>query len=496
MTRPGFTQSMAWLHSWFGLIVGWLLFMIFVTGTLAVYGPEITQWMRPETGLAAASPEQALANAERHLRLHAPQAHEWEVELPSERDPALTVSWHGEDDREIERWLDPATGRSLPFHATEGGQFFNLMHYELRAGFVGGLLVMLVGVILCGLLVSGIIIHKRIFRDFFTFRPGKGQRSWLDAHNAAGVLTLPFLLMIAYTGVIISFPAYLPSVAFTRFGGDLYAPRRAAVTDLPGHETGKSAQLAPLLPMYKRAVRTLGPISSLMVRNPDDGGAQVRFYRAMTDRVASVADHASCDGVTGRQIAVQQDWHPGAYAYRGFVGIHMARFGGGIVRLLYFLSGLVGCALIATGLILFIEKRRLRSPDAGARFLGVAERLNVVAIAGVLVACMAYLWASRVGPGSMADRTPWEIGLFFVSWVLCLVHALLRPPRAAWREQFGLAALLCLGLPLLNGMTARDQIVAEAMRGDMARAGVEGTALAAGLILAWTVWRISRGKAA
>jgi hypothetical protein len=43
--------------------------------------------------------------------------------------------------------------------------------------------------------------HRRIFADFFTFRRNKGQRSWLDAHNATAVLALPFHL-ITYTGLI------------------------------------------------------------------------------------------------------------------------------------------------------------------------------------------------------------------------------------------------------------------------------------------------------
>jgi hypothetical protein len=51
-------------------------------------------------------------------------------------------------------------------------------------------------------IVSGVITHRRIFADFFTFRRNKGQRSWLDAHNATAVLALPFHLMITYTGLI------------------------------------------------------------------------------------------------------------------------------------------------------------------------------------------------------------------------------------------------------------------------------------------------------
>ena len=43
-----FRQSMAWLHAWSGLVVGWVLFAVFVTGTASYYRAEISQWMRPE----------------------------------------------------------------------------------------------------------------------------------------------------------------------------------------------------------------------------------------------------------------------------------------------------------------------------------------------------------------------------------------------------------------------------------------------------------------
>ena len=44
-----FRQSMAWLHTWVGLLLGWLLVAIFITGTSAYFREEITLWMEPET---------------------------------------------------------------------------------------------------------------------------------------------------------------------------------------------------------------------------------------------------------------------------------------------------------------------------------------------------------------------------------------------------------------------------------------------------------------
>ena len=43
--KPGFRQSMSWLHTWCGLSCGWLLCAIFLTGTLGVFREPITRWM-------------------------------------------------------------------------------------------------------------------------------------------------------------------------------------------------------------------------------------------------------------------------------------------------------------------------------------------------------------------------------------------------------------------------------------------------------------------
>jgi len=99
------------------------------------------------------------------------------------------------------------------------------MHYVLhylpeRAGeWIVGVATMFMLVAL----VTGVIIHRRIFRDFFTFRPGKRQRSWLNAHNVLSVLTLPYQFMITYSGLIILAGVYMPLVA-AQYGMDGAGP--------------------------------------------------------------------------------------------------------------------------------------------------------------------------------------------------------------------------------------------------------------------------------
>ena len=57
--KPGFRQSMSWLHTWCGLSCGWLLCAIFLTGTLGVFREPITRWMEAVPVTDAASGEQA-----------------------------------------------------------------------------------------------------------------------------------------------------------------------------------------------------------------------------------------------------------------------------------------------------------------------------------------------------------------------------------------------------------------------------------------------------
>jgi hypothetical protein len=46
--KGSFRQAQAWLHTWCGLWFSWLLYAVFLTGTLAVFEEPITHWMTPE----------------------------------------------------------------------------------------------------------------------------------------------------------------------------------------------------------------------------------------------------------------------------------------------------------------------------------------------------------------------------------------------------------------------------------------------------------------
>ena len=515
--QGGFRQAQAWLHTWCGLWFSWLLFAVFRTGTLAVFDDPITHWMTPEHHAEEAAAEaaakaapgatraQRLAWGMAYMAQHHPGAQMWEL-WPSDANGGgeLKVYWFDADNRYAEASLDPETGRLLSkpdghaARATLGGHHFVDFHYELHAGTIGLWIVGIAAMAMLVALVSGVITHKRIFKDFFTFRPKKGQRSWLDAHNAVAVLTLPFQFMIAYTGIVISGTTFMPAGKLLHFGTGPAAQAQFVYELGDGGKpprTGRPMEVPALEPFAARGEALIGQaVRAVVIDHPGDAGARIGVYgwnsgdesmRRLSPTTGMAMFSAATGEVQRVRLPGEADGGAALLAQSAMGGLHMVTYGGWGMKWLYFLCGLAGTAMMGSGAVLFIVKRRHRHlgefGGATARVYRLVEALNVAAIAGLAVACVGYLWANRLLPVGIEQQAARELQVFFALWGMALLHAFLRQPARAWREQLGALAALCLLLPVLNLLTTGDHLPAQLLRGDWESAGVELGAVAFGL---------------
>ncbi|CDG81381.1 pepSY-associated TM helix family protein [Janthinobacterium agaricidamnosum NBRC 102515 = DSM 9628] len=531
---------MAWLHTWVGLWFSWLLFAVFLTGTLAVFEEPIGHWMTPEHALAETAVHaegvekagEAAALARRGQRLQfgvnymrqaKGDADMWEL-WPVNRNSShsLDAYWLESDGGYGSMRLDPLTGAPLPMHgdghddgapkvrATQGGRHFVDFHYELHSARVGLWIVAIATMGMLVALVSGIVVHKRIFKDFFTFRPAKGQRSWLDAHNALAVLTIPFLFMIAYTGLAFYGFIYLPAPVVAQYGlGPAATQHFYDDIEHSAKPPRSGVPMAPpeLEPFAARAAATLGQqVRAVVIDHPQDAAMRICVYgwneQDDLQRRINVSTGMMC--FAGASGAVLQVRMPGEVAGAAqstrqvMSALHMASFGGLVVKWLYFLCGLAGAAMMGSGAVLFMVKRRQRHGgefgSATQRVYRLIEGLNVAAIAGLALACIGYLWANRLLPAAMEQRADWEVRAFFLVWLLSLVHALLRPAARAWPEQLAALVCLCLLLPLLNWLSTGDHLAAQMGRGDWESAGVELASLAFAALAGWAALLLNKRR--
>jgi uncharacterized iron-regulated membrane protein len=492
--KSGFRQSMAWLHTWSGLLAGWILFAVFLTGTASYFRPEISYWMRPEAHVATPGPYSAQPMVDQLSRM-APSG--FTLTLADERDPTGSAFWRDPTAGRRgfrQALLDPVSGLPLASRETRGGEFFYRLHFQLHymSPILGRWIVSFCAMMMLVAIISGIVTHRRIFADFFTFRPRKGQRSWLDAHAATATLALPYHLMITYTGLITLVLMSLPWGAQLAYQGDVrtFNAEVFGRSD-PGGPAGPATPLVPIDPLLAEAARLWGgaPAARIAITHPGGTTARVEVSRGPEQRISTQRDVLVFDGVTGALVGREGNVSGAAATFGTLYGLHLGRFAGPALRALFFLSALAGTAMVGTGLILWAVKQRQAAIKAG-RFgfgLHLVSVLNLATIAGLPAAMAGFFWLNRLLPAALPARAEWEVDGFFMIWGACLLHAALRlGSRRGWMEQLALAGLLGLGLPPLNALTTSWHIGVTIPAGEWRLAGLDLTVAMLGAMLAGT----------
>jgi uncharacterized iron-regulated membrane protein len=505
--KQGFRQSMAWLHTWTGLLVGWLLLLIFMAGTASYYRQELNRWMRPELPAAVTDSRTALRSAEHYLRQHAAQAQNWHIYLPSPREPVMLLYWKNPDppagqpatrsDLYGNASVDPRSGENTASRDTRGGEFFYRLHFDLHyipvlwARYLVGFCAMFMLVAI----ITGVITHKKIFTDFFTFRPGKGLRSWLDFHNVSAVLALPYHAMITYTGIVTLMVMYLPWGIKTVYQDDAQRFFNEAFNraDDSHPAAGLPATLLPLQQLADSARQQWQgrDVAIVTINNPDDANATV----SLTQRSSGLSIDAPTllyHGVNGTLLS-RSPPAGGATQTRGVMyGLHIARFAEPGLRLLFFASGLLGCLMVASGVVLWAVKERPKHLKAGRIGFGLrlVDSLNIGTVAGLPIAFASYFWGNRLLPVTLPARADVEVNVFFWAWAAALLAAFIWPKRKMWSWQLYVAATLFAGVPVVNALTTRIHLLNTLPAGNWALAGVDLVCLGLGLALALAGWRL------
>ncbi|MBJ8433367.1 PepSY domain-containing protein [Acinetobacter pittii] len=446
---------MAWLHSWTGLIFGWLVFAIFLMGSLSYYRHEINLWMQPALSQYEVKQDIAIKTAYQYLQENAPDAKSWYLTVATPESPVNTMYWEKADGGYGNATLDANTGKELQLSATLGGDFFYRFHYQLFGIpiIVGRLVVCLAAFIMLIALISGIITHKKIFTDFFTLRTFKSQRSWLDFHNISSVVALPFFLTITFTGLAIFFYLYLPWGMQKLYPENPYQYFTEIRTKtMLENQSIQPAQNLAIEKLLSQVQQSWGkqPLSTMSVKNPNTNQAQITFIQKEDRTITRNQPQITLNASTGKVLEDTRNNSPIATLNAGVYGLHMATFAQPLLRLGFFFSGILGCVMIASGLLLWSLKRQLQNKNSQFHFGHyLVDRLNVAAFVGLPCATVAYLSSNRLFTVT-STTINYEIYSFFFVWLISLIIALITKKQHLWRTQLSVFIMLCIALPILN----------------------------------------------
>jgi uncharacterized iron-regulated membrane protein len=461
--KPTTLRTFTTLHSWVGLVAGFALFVAFYAGAITVFHQDLQQWAAPHA-IGAGTP--SLADAQRLLdgvlAAHPEAREHLGMTFPGYELAQPTAYWqdsHG-------TWLY-ATPDDLAGSPTSPGaslpDLINELHYTLGIPVAGTWLMGIVSLLYGVALVSGFVIHlPRLAKDLFALRPGRNlKRFWQDAHNVIGVLSLPFHIVFAVTGALLSL-LFVLMMALNPllYGGKLMNASAAAMDTAPTLQSaGIATPLSPLAAWHARAIevaRAQGVVDFtpgyLKLDHAGDAHAVVEITghapRGMGD--GAVALNATSGAVLATQLPGHRDANHATLAVA--YAMHFGDYGHAAVHWLYFLLGLGGAFLFYSGNLLWIESRRKRRQAAQGRSSLIMARATVGICIGLCVAISAAFIAAQLLPWLGWNTEAGERWVCFGSWALCALWASWRTPLRAATELLWLAATVTALVPFAHGL--------------------------------------------
>jgi uncharacterized iron-regulated membrane protein len=435
---PDFVRAMLAGHSALGLAFAALIYVVCLTGTLAVFAYEFQRWEQPDVATATGelTPE-AVAAAVRggyQKAVADNAAHDMFLLGPGFVGPRFIVSYHDHDTGVEGSWAADAQGQLVARIKAPVTEFLTHLHINLHLPRTWGMfLVGLTGVTLLSSLVSGLLAHPRIVKDAFALRWGGSKRLQdADLHNRLGVWGLPFHVAVSLTGALLGLSTLIVGVlALAAYDGDsgkafstLLGPRASAdetsapVPDVAAmiRQVQRDKPEAIFVSVHIQHVGKAGQVVHLGMRTPGHLAFSNAYYFDGSGK--PLGDGGLESGSIGQQIL-------GAIS-----PLHFGWFGGMPVKIAYGLLGLALTVVTHSGVAIWLARRRDKGRPAPrweriwaavtwGQPLAIAAAVLAALLLGETAAIAAYLVAT-VGTLALASALP---NAASTTRVMCLLGA-------------------------------------------------------------------------
>ena len=189
---------------------------------------------------------------------------------------------------------------------------------------------------------------------------------------------------------------------------------------------------------------------NITVKQPNTQLAQITLTELKDESITRTQAQITLNAATGEILTNTRNKSAVATLNAGVYGLHMARFAEPTLRLALFFSGILGCAMIASGLLLWSLKRQIQNKTNRFHFGHyLVNRLNIAMIIGLPIAMLGYLYANRLIT-IPASALNYEIYTFFSIWFGSFILACVTPQQHLWKMQLKILISATFILPLVD----------------------------------------------
>ena len=353
--RPRLRVLLFRLHAWLGLHTFLLYFAMFLSGTLIVFIGEIEALgSAPMRAVNGGEKSDDFGAAFEALRAARPEAQPLIIYRSETSWIADNIRISAANGRQANVWADPVTG--LYLGETDVTLFRRLIR-SFHASFItdktpGGVLASALSLPLIFFIVTGLMTYRRFWRGIFRVPPRtKGSRAfWVGMHRLVALWSLPFLILIALTGVY-----FLASSL--GIGGSFYpsaAPVEARETALPQDFDGAALDRATAV---ARAIFPGLDITRIdLPRGPTD---PIRFYGSADAVLVEARGNGVFVDPTNFTVLGQyraSDLNLSTRLIMAVEQLHYGLWGGVLIRVLWLVLGALTCLLTLAGGMIFAAR--------------------------------------------------------------------------------------------------------------------------------------------
>jgi uncharacterized iron-regulated membrane protein len=369
MSKSRFPILLYRTHAWVGLLSGLFLIVICVTGSIAVFRPEIeravdyrgvdftvvpTDGEKISAGRAAATAQAAYpGSAPLNIRFPAPPG-----STQVHGDAYLvTLAQQGRGKRNVQVLVDPYRNAVIREHRNVRGwgDWLRQLHVRFLYGsFWGRYIVGFFGLTLVFSTVTGLMIFARF--NGGSWRPrrvrwGRGTRIVsADLHKLVGLGTVAFNIIFGVTGAVLG----LEGIYHKFIAEKQPVIRRATVAQLP--EGGVDAFIDKA-----RALVPDAQPNAIQLNHARAGIVRVDLWPTTRHLVREASSYVIFDAMSSEPIEVYDATKAaaGVRLYYAMEPLHFGRLGGAMwVKLLWGLMGLSGGFLSITGFVIYVLRKR------------------------------------------------------------------------------------------------------------------------------------------
>jgi len=353
-----------WLHRWVGLTAALLVVVLAATGVVLVFENEIDRMLNPQISYVKPSgPRLSVTDLMGSVRQAFPKERIQNIGFPSDEKLAVQVMLG--TGRRVS--VDPYTGKVLGSRGFGDSLVHSIRELHVRLLFppvtvalakgtrtspskVGSQIVGWTTVILLGISITGMFVWFP--RMAWKLDPRTGwKRINFDLHNLTGLYTLFFAIVLAVTGIVMSFEA----------------PKKWVYSAFPMHDTDeppevelrRGVKMLPVEAAVEAARRTFpgAAVASLNMPSPPNWSYNVAM-RFPGDVSVSGRSRVAVDPYTGEVLFKEdyRDEQTAAKILRMMRPLHTGDIFGWPTRILAALASLMIVAQVVTGVIMWVVR--------------------------------------------------------------------------------------------------------------------------------------------